>query len=129
MVFLGLSATAQEQAKKELTAEEIATKRVEHLKTELELNTAQVETIKAAMVSKLSQAKVLREQHKGDREAMKKAMEPIRNKFVNVLKRTLTDTQYAKWKEMDHGRKHHHRKHDACKGEPQEKKSGAEVPK
>jgi hypothetical protein len=118
-IYLAIFSTqlsAQEPVKKEKSPEEIATRRVEHLRTALELNSVQVETIKAALVTKLAKIKVLHEQHKGDKEAMKKAVEPVENEFIEVMKKTLTETQYTQWKELrqdKHPRSGKHRNHPA----------------
>jgi len=110
IAVLGFGATAQEQERKQKTPEEMATWRVERLKTELDLNAAQEETVKTAMVTKMNKAKEVREKHSGDKEAMKTAMEPIRAEFKTTMKTTLTEAQFEKWTEM-HKKRTHHSKH------------------
>jgi hypothetical protein len=134
IAVLGFGATAQEQERKQKTPEEMATWRVERLKAELDLNAAQEETIKMALLAQMTKAKEVREEHSGDKEAMKKAMEPIRAEFQSTMKTTLTDAQYAKWAEMHKKReeqaKHRkgakHRMHHQEKQPNQERKQKLE---
>ena len=100
ITVIGFGVTAQEQVKQQKTPEELATKRVSRLKTELVLSASQEEVIKAALVTKMTKAKEVREKYAGDQEALKNAMEPIRTDFQNTMKTNLTEEQYAKWKEM-----------------------------
>ena len=100
MAVLTFGAAAQEQERTQKTPEEMATMRVERLKTKLDLNAQQEETIKTAMVVQINEAKVVRDKHAGDRAAMKKEMEPIKAAFQSTMKTTLTEEQFAKWTEM-----------------------------
>lgn len=107
--LFGMSAFAQDQVQK--TPEERASKRMEKLKSSLELNSDQEVVIKDALITKMTKAKAAREKHSESKEGMKKEMHVIHSEFREVMKKTLTDSQYEKWKEMRKTHKHHHKNH------------------
>lgn len=123
IAVLGFSATAQEKERVQKTPEEMASFRVEKLKESLGLDAKQQSTIQAAMVSKMTQVRQVKEKHAGNRETMKTEMQPIYEQFNTTMKATLSQEQYIKWLEMRNEKvakgKHHkkgHHKHGA-KGE------------
>jgi hypothetical protein len=115
IALFAFCANAQEQERTQKTPEEMATWRVERLKSKLALNATQEEAVKTAMVTKITKAKEVREKHAGDKMAMKTAMEPIKTEFQNTMKSTLTQEQFTKWTEMREKRAEHVKHKKAAK--------------
>ena len=102
-----LGVYAQEKEKQERTPEERIEMRLERMKTELSLTKEQESTIREAMIVRSNEVKKIREAHIGDREAMRKALHPVRMTFHRTMKETLSDEQFKKWQEMNLSRKNH----------------------
>lgn len=86
----------QQQAKmKEKAAEHMA-----HMKTDLNLTDAQVNTLKASADKRHEQMKALQENESMDRTARQNAMEKIHEDAKADMKKVLTPEQYEKWQDM-----------------------------
>lgn len=99
MFSLGIG--AQELEKRERTPEERIEMRLERMKTELSLTDEQESKIREAMIVRSNEVKKIREAHTGDREAMRKALHPVRMTFHRTMRETLSEEQFEKWQELN----------------------------
>lgn len=111
ILFLLISATlaftAQAQQQKaakpkhqKVTPEQRAGHKAELLGQQLQLTAAQVNQIKSIMIQRNQVLKSLKEKTNGNEDAFRKEAFAVRKKFQDEMKKTLTEEQFNKFKEM-----------------------------
>lgn len=99
-VMFALSGFAQKGSKAQMTAEELATKRAEKLKTELSLSDDQKTKVYAAILERHNKVKAIKEKFGDNKKGMGKELKPVRESFDASMKSILNADQLAKWETL-----------------------------
>jgi periplasmic protein CpxP/Spy len=96
----------KERAKKsELSAEEMANKKADKLKSELTLTDEQRTKVYQAQLEKITQMKAIKAKNLEDKKAKAKEVKPVNEAFQAKMKTILTPEQLTKWEEMKKNQK------------------------
>jgi protein CpxP len=103
--------------KSELTAEEMASKKADKLKTELSLTDEQCTQVYQAQLEKITQMKAIKAKNLEDKKAKAKEMKPVNEAFQTKMKSILTPEQLTKWEEMKKNQKEKGKEHRKAKSD------------
>jgi periplasmic protein CpxP/Spy len=108
-LMLGLAALvmavgvyAKDSTKMKKSPEEMANKKADKLKTELNLSNEQRTSVYNAVLDKINKTQAIKAKYgdKGDKKAMRAEMRSVEENFEATMKGILSADQYSKWQTL-----------------------------
>lgn len=98
VLFSGLGLQAQDKAKK--SPDERAGKMTAWMAEKLDLTAEQTEAVREVNTNKAIEMQSIKEEHKGDKDAMRSEFQRIGKEHSAAMKSILDDQQFAKYEKM-----------------------------
>jgi periplasmic protein CpxP/Spy len=110
-VVMAAGAYAHDSAKVKKSPAEMANKRADKLKTELNLSDEQRSKVYTTIFDKINKHQAVKEKYKGtkDKKSMRAEMKTVHDDFDASMKSILTAEQYGKWQELKSKQKEKHK--------------------